>query len=118
MKISVYIIAFNEIDKIQECINSVLWVDEIIVAASEEGENDQLQSVVESLGYRCTRGSENDVLSRFYESAKFSGADVIGVAVVSVSVTGMEVVVDGGTDVWEEAVVFSGSVASGVGCSV
>jgi glycosyltransferase involved in cell wall biosynthesis len=34
MKISVYIIAYNEIDKIQECINSVLWADEIILADS------------------------------------------------------------------------------------
>jgi glycosyltransferase involved in cell wall biosynthesis len=34
MKISVYIIAFNEIDKIDACITSVLWADEIIVADS------------------------------------------------------------------------------------
>jgi glycosyltransferase involved in cell wall biosynthesis len=34
MKISVYIIAFNEAEKIRECINSVLWADEIIVADS------------------------------------------------------------------------------------
>jgi glycosyltransferase involved in cell wall biosynthesis len=34
MKISVYIIAFNEIDKIKECINSVQWADEIILADS------------------------------------------------------------------------------------
>ena len=34
MKISVYIIAFNEIDKIQECIKSVSWADEIIIADS------------------------------------------------------------------------------------
>jgi len=34
MKISVYIIAFNEAEKIQDCINSVLWADEIIVADS------------------------------------------------------------------------------------
>jgi glycosyltransferase involved in cell wall biosynthesis len=34
MKISVYIIAFNEIDKIKDCINSVQWADEIIVADS------------------------------------------------------------------------------------
>jgi len=33
-KISVYIIAYNEIDKIVDCINSVLWVDEIIVIDS------------------------------------------------------------------------------------
>ena len=31
MKISAYIIAFNEVDKISDCINSVLWADEIIV---------------------------------------------------------------------------------------
>ena len=34
MKISVYIIAFNEIEKIRDCINSVLWADEIILADS------------------------------------------------------------------------------------
>jgi glycosyltransferase involved in cell wall biosynthesis len=34
MKISAYIITFNEVDKIRDCINSVLWADEIIVADS------------------------------------------------------------------------------------
>ena len=34
MKISVYIIAFNESLKIRDCINSVLWADEVIVADS------------------------------------------------------------------------------------
>jgi spore coat polysaccharide biosynthesis protein SpsF (cytidylyltransferase family) len=43
-------------------------LDEIVVATSEEKQNNQLQSIVESLGYRCTRGSEKDVLNRFYES--------------------------------------------------
>ena len=52
-------------------------LDEIVIAASEEVQNDKLQSTVESLGYQCTRGSEKDVLNRFYESAKLVGADVI-----------------------------------------
>lgn len=52
-------------------------LDEIVVAAPEEKENDRLQLVVESLGYQCTRGSEKNVLNRFYESAKSFGADVI-----------------------------------------
>mgnify|MGYP000079471324 CR=1 FL=1 len=52
-------------------------LNEIVVAASEERQNEQLQLVVESLGFGCTRGSEKDVLNRFYESAKFVGADVI-----------------------------------------
>jgi len=34
MSISVYIIAYNEAEKIRDCINSVLWADEIIVADS------------------------------------------------------------------------------------
>ena len=34
MTISAYIIAYNEADKIRDCINSVLWADEIIVADS------------------------------------------------------------------------------------
>ena len=52
-------------------------LDEIVVATSEDMQNDKLQLLVESLGYRCTRGSEKNVLNRFYESAKFMGADVI-----------------------------------------
>lgn len=35
MKISAYIIAFNEADKIKDCINTLLWADEIIVADSD-----------------------------------------------------------------------------------
>jgi len=34
MKISIYIIAYNEALKIRDCINSVLWADEIVVADS------------------------------------------------------------------------------------
>ena len=33
-------------------------LDEIVVATSEHPQNDELQSIVEFLGYRCTRGSE------------------------------------------------------------
>ena len=40
-------------------------LNEIIVADSEEEQNDKLQLLVESLGYRCTRGSEKDVLIDF-----------------------------------------------------
>ena len=48
MKISVYIIAFNEADKIRDCINSVLWADEIIVADSNS--TDGTTEIAESLG--------------------------------------------------------------------
>ena len=52
-------------------------LDEIIVASSIDKQNDKLQSTVELLGYQCTRGSEDDVLNRFYEAATLFKADVI-----------------------------------------
>ena len=52
-------------------------LDEIVVATSEHPQNDELQSIVEFLGYRCTRGSEKNVLNRFYEAAKTTNADIV-----------------------------------------
>ena len=52
-------------------------IDEIVVATSEEPLNNKLQLFVESLGFQCYRGSEKDVLKRFYESAKHFNADVV-----------------------------------------
>jgi glycosyltransferase involved in cell wall biosynthesis len=48
MKISVYIIAFNEVDKIRDCINSVLWADEIILADSHS--SDGTTEIAKELG--------------------------------------------------------------------
>lgn len=52
-------------------------IDQIIVATSNNPENDKLQSTVETLGYNCFRGSEKNVLSRYYEAAKFFNADIV-----------------------------------------
>ena len=52
-------------------------IDEIVVATSNNIENDKLQSFVESLDFRCTRGSEEDVLGRFFDSARLSEADIV-----------------------------------------
>ena len=52
-------------------------LNEIIVATSEHPQNDKLQSFVESLGHKCTRGKENDVLDRYYEAAKETNANII-----------------------------------------
>ena len=45
-----YIIAFNEAEKISDCINSVLWADEIIVADSHS--TDGTTEIAEKLGAR------------------------------------------------------------------
>ena len=57
MKISVYIIAFNELDKIRDCINSVLWADEIILADSHS--TDGTTEVAEELGVKVVQISFN-----------------------------------------------------------
>ena len=48
MSISIYIIAFNEEDKISDCIKSALWADEVIVADSHS--TDKTSQIAENLG--------------------------------------------------------------------
>ena len=48
MKISAYIIAYNEADKIRDCINSILWADEIILIDSHS--DDGTSEIAEGLG--------------------------------------------------------------------
>lgn len=48
MKISVYIIAFNEAEKIRDCINSVLWADEIVLIDSHS--SDGTSEIAKELG--------------------------------------------------------------------
>ena len=52
-------------------------ISEIVLATSTNEINDQLASVVENLGYRVVRGSENDVLQRYVDTAKATNADVV-----------------------------------------
>ena len=52
-KISVYIIAYNEADKIGAAINSVLWADEIVVADSHSRDN--TAAIAEEAGARVVQ---------------------------------------------------------------
>ena len=52
-------------------------IDQIVVATSKNTKDDTLKDVVESLGYDCFRGSEDDVLKRFYDAAKKYNADIV-----------------------------------------
>ena len=49
-------------------------IDEIIVAIPLGEDNDILQKYINELGFNVFRGSENNVLSRFYESVKDKSA--------------------------------------------
>jgi len=52
-------------------------IDQIILATSVNSENDKLTSFVEKLGYEVFRGSEQDVLDRYYHAATKSMADIV-----------------------------------------
>ena len=52
-------------------------ISEICVATSHNKENDVLCSLVEMLGYRVIRGSETNVLQRFWDAADATSADII-----------------------------------------
>lgn len=52
-------------------------IDKVVVATSINSNNDILVSFVNSLGFETYRGSEQDVLSRFYEAAKFYNAATV-----------------------------------------
>jgi glycosyltransferase involved in cell wall biosynthesis len=52
-KISAYILAFNEAEKIADAVSSVLWADEIVVADSAS--TDRTAEIAESLGARVVQ---------------------------------------------------------------
>jgi len=55
------------ISEIIERVKVVSEISNVIVATSKSKVNDDLESYMDSLKVECYRGSENDVLSRFYE---------------------------------------------------
>src|SRR5262245_40265566 len=52
-RISAYILAFNEAEKIADAVSSVLWADEIVVADS--GSTDRTAEIAQSLGARVVQ---------------------------------------------------------------
>ena len=65
------------INLILERLSKAKRIDQIVLATSEDPANDQLVKTVSELGYTVYRGSENDVLDRYYQVAKEVGADII-----------------------------------------
>ena len=52
-------------------------IHEICLATSHNVENDQLYNSIERIGYRVIRGSETDVLQRFWDTAEATSADIV-----------------------------------------
>lgn len=52
-------------------------LDSVVVATTDEASDDAIARFCEQEGINCFRGSEQDVLDRFYQAAKANAADVI-----------------------------------------
>lgn len=52
-------------------------IDEVIVATTDNDTDEPIMKVAQQLGYKCYRGSENDVLDRYYQAAKEANAEVV-----------------------------------------
>ncbi|WP_375724546.1 glycosyltransferase family protein [Arcobacter sp. KX21116] len=52
-------------------------IDKVVIATSILKQDDVIENFCNDYGIECFRGSENDVLSRYYECAKYYKADII-----------------------------------------
>lgn len=52
-------------------------LDKIIIATTTQPEDDQIEGFCSANNILCYRGSSNDVLSRYYETAKIYNAEII-----------------------------------------
>ncbi len=51
--------------------------DEVIVATSTNSENDEIEDFCKKIGCPCFRGSEEDVLDRYFQAAEENKADIV-----------------------------------------
>ncbi len=52
-------------------------IDEVIVATTTDPGDDAVAAFCQAQGYGCSRGSEQDVLDRYYQAAKSVHADIV-----------------------------------------
>lgn len=58
-------------------VSRSVFVDQIIVATTDQAQDDVIAKLVESLGYTVYRGSEQDVLDRYYRAACLVKPDAV-----------------------------------------
>ncbi len=63
--------------RIVERVSQSKYIDEIVIATTVNPGDDVVETLCNERGYRCYRGSEEDVLARVYEAAKLCGADIV-----------------------------------------
>lgn len=60
-----------------ERLRRAKYADEVIIATTVNATDDPIEGLCCKLGVKCFRGSEEDVLSRYYFAAKESQADIV-----------------------------------------
>ena len=63
--------------RIVERLKHSKYFDDIIFATSVNSKDDAIENFCNERGYKCYRGSEDDVLARVYETAKSCNADIV-----------------------------------------
>lgn len=65
------------LERCLERASRIAHVDEVVVATTDRPEDDVTATVTERNGFRCIRGSESDVLSRYVLAARLTDADAV-----------------------------------------
>lgn len=65
------------VERVIERVKRCSAVDEIVLATTDKTEDDLLAALGAACSVRVFRGSENDLVDRYYQSAKLHRADVI-----------------------------------------
>lgn len=60
-----------------ERVKQARFIDKIIVATTTKSEDDSIFSITHDTGISCFKGSENDVLDRYYQAARTANADIV-----------------------------------------
>jgi spore coat polysaccharide biosynthesis protein SpsF len=60
-----------------ERVKRARLVDEVVVATTDGEEDSAVEKIAEECGVGCFRGSEEDVLDRYYRAAEKFGADIV-----------------------------------------
>lgn len=61
------------VERVKQCSE----MNEIIIATTTHSGDDRIEKEAQNIGVKCFRGSESDVLSRYYYAAKESNADIV-----------------------------------------
>ena len=65
------------VGRILERVKRTKRIDEIVLATSDEEQDNVLENLSDDYSVSCFRGSENDLVDRYYQAAKLYNADIV-----------------------------------------